>query len=125
MTGTTLQAKTPLKRTPFKKKSHMVSRRSKATDIPVKVKKIVNERDEYCVFCGLCGGLPNCHVISRAKGGLGIPENIVKAHIECHNKYDNGCTREEHEAMYDKAVAYLKTHYSKWRAEDCVYHKWP
>ena len=117
---------TPLKRTKFKKKSHMVSRRSKATDISPDVRKEVNERDPDCIWChGLYGtGIPNVHIISRAKGGLGIPQNIVTACIECHNKYDNGCTREEHEQMYQQAVDYLKSKYPDWDESKLIYRKW-
>ena len=68
----------------------MKHRRTKATDISPKVKAIVWERDNKC--CIICGklGSPNSHYISRAKGGLGIEQNIVTMCIHCHNAYDNG-----------------------------------
>lgn len=55
----------------------MKSKRSKATDIPQKVKQAVWERDGgRCVVCGCCRNvMPNAHFISRSKGGLGIEEN--------------------------------------------------
>ena len=57
----------------------MKSRRSKATDIPQKVKQAVWERDGgRCVICGNTHNvMPNAHFISRANGGLGIEENVV------------------------------------------------
>jgi len=56
----------------------MKSKRSKATDISQSVKMKVWERDNHC--CIVCGYnqnvMPNGHYISRAKGGLGIEQNI-------------------------------------------------
>lgn len=48
------------------------SKRSRATDIPPKVKALVYERDNKC--CVICGrpGSPNMHYISRNNRGLGI-----------------------------------------------------
>lgn len=75
----------------------MKSRRSKATDIPAKVKKIVWERDDHrCIFCGSSQAMPNAHVISRAQGGLGVEENIVTACYICHYKMDQTSQRQEY-----------------------------
>ena len=83
----------------------MKSRRSKATDIPQKVKQAVWERDGgRCVICGNTHNvMPNAHFISRANGGLGIEENVVTLCTEltpnkCHRKYDFG-TKAEREAI--------------------------
>lgn len=66
------------------------SKRSKACDIPGKVKETVFERDKGC--CIVCGrpGFPNAHYLSRARGGLGIEQNIVTLCPDCHFEYDNG-----------------------------------
>ena len=49
----------------------MKSKRSKAIDIPMSVKKKVFERDRgRCVVCGnYCNVMPNAHYIARSKGG--------------------------------------------------------
>ena len=72
-----------------------MSKRSKATDISIKTRQLVYERDNgLCIICGR-PGIPNSHYIRRSKGGLGIPQNIVTMCISCHNAYDNGNRREE------------------------------
>ncbi len=58
----------------------MKSKRAKATDIPMSVKKKVFERDHggCCVVCGNnYNVMPNAHILSRAKGGLGIETNVA------------------------------------------------
>lgn len=98
-----------------------MSKRSKATDIPMKVKKEVFERDNgLCIICGR-QGLPNSHYIRRSKGGLGIPKNVVTMCIECHNSYDNGSRREE---IAEKTKEYLMNIYTDWNEEDLVFKKW-
>lgn len=100
----------------------MKSRRSKITDIPPKVKKIVHERDNgRCVVCGLAG-MPNAHFIPRSKGGKGIPENIVTLCLYCHHNYDNGNLREE---IGNRIREYLKSKYGdSWNEEKLIYNKW-
>ena len=102
----------------------MKSRRSKATDITSKVKRIVYDRDEgRCIICGR-QGYPNSHYISRAKGGLGIPENIVTMCIECHNNYDNGSDLELKNYIKDRTKEYLKRQYTSWNEENLYYKKY-
>lgn len=97
------------------------SKRSKACDIPQKVKTRVAERDGgCCIFCG-CAGFSNAHFISRSKGGLGIEENIVTACLPCHLAMDNSDKRKEY---LDKAENYLKSKYPDWNKERLVYDKW-
>ena len=98
------------------------SKRAKATDISSSVRAIVAERDKgICVVCGGYG-VPNVHYISRAQGGLGIPENIVTACLECHHEYDNGSKREE---IKETIKQYLQTKYGEsWNEESLVYNKW-
>jgi 5-methylcytosine-specific restriction endonuclease McrA len=102
----------------------MKSRRSKATDIPMSVKKKVWERDEgKCVICGNSYNvMPNAHYIRRSKGGLGIEQNIFTActnftPLKCHSNFDDfGIGKEA-------IVANFKKHYEDWSEEDLVYKK--
>ena len=103
------------------------SKRAKACDIPKKVKDIVWERDRYrCVICGSPMAMPNAHYISRAKGGLGIEQNIVTlctfAGNNCHYKYDFG-TAEERAEIKEKIKNYLKDQYLDWNEDKIVYRK--
>ncbi len=110
-------------------KSGLHSKRSKACDIPDKVKKIVWERDNHkCVVCGCCVNvMPNAHFIPRSKGGLGIEQNIVTlctlfTENKCHYKYDNG-TKEEHDYIEDKIRNYLRAIYPGWNEKNLYYRK--
>lgn len=107
----------------------MRSKRSKATDISMSVKKRVWERDNGC--CVVCGNnynvMPNAHYISRAKGGLGIEENIVTLCTEltsnkCHRKYDFG-TLEEQQKIKKIIKDYLNSKYENWNEEKLIYKK--
>lgn len=107
----------------------MKTKRSKATDISQSVKKKVWERDEgCCVVCGMNGYvMPNAHILSRSKGGLGIETNIVTLCTDlnpnkCHSKFDNG-TKEEHERIYELIEAYMKQHYDNWNIDNQRYKK--
>lgn len=106
------------------------SKRAKACDISQAVKKRVWERDGGC--CVVCGNaynvMPNAHYISRARGGLGVEENIVTLCTEltknqCHRKFDFG-TAEEQEEIGTKIKDYLVGIYPDWREENLVYKKW-
>ena len=107
----------------------MKSRRAKATDISQAVKAIVWERDGgRCILCGSRCAMPNAHYISRARGGLGVEQNIVTlctqfAPNRCHDRYDNG-TRAEREEMRQRIWAYLQTKYPGLREEDLIFRKW-
>lgn len=107
----------------------MKTKRSKATDIPMSVKKKVWERDKGC--CIICGNsfnvMPNAHYISRAKGGLGIEKNIFTActrltENDCHYRFDNG-TKEEREKLKSIVKSYLKSKYQDWNEEELYYKK--
>ena len=105
------------------------SKRSKATDISMSVKKKVWERDKHrCVLCGnYCNVMPNAHFIPRSKGGLGIEENIITLCTEltpnkCHRKYDFG-TKEERQQIREQLRNYLKSKYENWNEEDLYYDK--
>ena len=108
----------------------MKTARSKATDIPISVKKKVYERDNgRCVICGNSYNVePNAHILSRAKGGLGIETNIITlcnllTTNKCHHRFDNG-TKKEHEDMLKIIVKYMKSIYPNWSIEDQKYKKW-
>ena len=102
-----------------------MSKRSKATDIPMKVKHIVWERDNHhCINCGSPYAMPNSHILSRAHSGLGIETNIVTMCLDCHHKYDNGIKKEK-EKIKEKVVKYMKSIYGDdWSIEKQKYKKW-
>lgn len=98
------------------------SKRAKACDIPIAVKKKVFIRDEgFCVVCGRAG-IPNSHYIKRSDGGLGIEQNVVCMCINCHNAYDNGKDKKKVKMIHDKVKKYLKRQYKGWK-EDNLYYK--
>lgn len=96
-------------------------RRTRALDIPLPVKKAVWERDGHrCVLCGSPDAAPNAHYISRARGGLGVPENVVTLCRECHDRYDNGAGGKE---LRPLIAAYLRERYPEWREDELRYVK--
>jgi hypothetical protein len=105
------------------------SRRAKACDIPQSVKHEVWERDGgRCIFCGgAYNVMPNAHFVSRANGGLGIPENILTACTrltknDCHFRFDSG-PEEVKESMREQAREYLKSIYPGWDESKLYYKK--
>ena len=101
----------------------MKSKRSKATDIPMKVKKVVWERDNHC--CIVCdrtySAMPNAHYIPRSQGGLGIEQNIVTLCNRCHHDYDQTTQR----PVFKQIIRdYLQSKYEDWNEEKLVYKKW-
>lgn len=98
----------------------MRSERTKACDIPLKVKRAVWERDgERCIICGSYRAMPNSHYIKRSRGGLGIEENITTMCLRCHDAFD-GAGRE---ALKPKVAAYLKSKYPGWDESKLIYKK--
>ena len=98
---------------------------TKHTEIPIKVKKAVWERDKHkCIFCKREVDLfyANAHFIPRSAGGLGIEENIFTACEDCHREQDNG----KNSKLYDKkAEKYLKGIYgANWNKEKLIYKKY-
>ena len=102
------------------------SKRSKACDISLKVRKTVYERSNgYCETCGVwCDdmGYSNSHYISRGSGGLGIEQNILHQCYECHYAMDH-MGGKEHEDVMKRAKAYLMNYYDNWNQEDLIYRK--
>ena len=95
-------------------------RQTKATMIPVAVKRAVFARDGgHCIVCGAPGD-PVCHVVRRSQGGRGIEQNIVTLCPHCHREFDEGPL---HESYYVRIVAYLKGFYPGWNREDMRYKK--
>lgn len=100
----------------------MASKRSKACDISPSVRNEVLRRDDCkCIICGEKHNLQIAHYISRARLGLGIPQNLATMCVSCHFQYDNGKLHNEiKEAFKD----YLKEHYEDWNEETLIYKKW-
>lgn len=108
----------------------MKSKRSKACDIPKSVKDKVWQRDEgKCVVCGNSQyAMPNAHYISRAKGGLGVEQNIVTlcsilSTNKCHHRYDNG-TAQERAEIGNVIKSHLQNFYPFWDESKLIYKKY-
>lgn len=100
----------------------MASKRSKACDISTKVRTEVMERDGgQCIICGSYRWLQIAHFISRARGGLGKPQNLGVMCVSCHSAYDNGKYHKEIEKAFRE---HLKAHYPDWDEKDLIYNKW-
>jgi len=98
------------------------SKRSKATDIPIKVRDAVYDRDNgICIICKQRAGAPNMHYIPRSRGGSGIERNIACGCIKCHHDYDNGNKHAEYGLIIRK---YLQSHYLDWQEKDLIYNKY-
>lgn len=96
-------------------------RRTKALDISKAVKETVWQRDKYrCILCGSPDAAPNAHYVSRARGGLGIPENVVTLCRECHDHYDNGAGGK---GLGPLIATYLREKYPGWREDELRYVK--
>ena len=96
------------------------ARRTKALEIPPRVKKAVYERDDgACIWCAR-QGQPNAHYIPRSRGGLGIEENILTLCWECHLKYDQSSDRAK---MGEFFKEYLKSKYPEWDETKLYYKK--
>jgi 5-methylcytosine-specific restriction endonuclease McrA len=91
------------------------------TSISKQVYRRVKERDGgCCVVCGKPWTIQCAHYISRAQGGLGIPQNLVMLCVDCHRAYDGT----EREAYGEMIRDYLKGWYKDWNEKDLVYDKW-
>ena len=102
----------------------MKSKRTKALEIPIAVKRKVYERDGHkCVFCGRYCDVSNacCHFIPRSSGGLGIEENILTLCADCHRRYDQS---EHRTAMRKGFKMYLSEVYTDWSEDKLIYDRW-
>lgn len=109
----------------------MKSIRTRALEIPPKVKKAVSKRDSEeghpcCLWCGKPAPTDDktafscAHYIPRSQGGLGIEENILTLCWDCHNKYDHTSERAEMKGIFK---SYLKSIYPDWDEKKLVYRK--
>ncbi len=98
-----------------------MNKMSKACDISSSVRLKVVKRDNCtCIICGAYG-VQMAHYIRRARGGLGIPENLVCLCPSCHFEYDNGKLHKEIKKMIE---TYLSKHYCDWESKKLTYSKW-
>ena len=102
---------------------------TKARDFGRKAKEAISERDSIdgwpcCVNCGAAApaalAWSNAHFISRAQGGLGIPENGLTLCPVCHNRYDQTTDRSRLRAFFRE---YLMRKYPDWDEERLYYRK--
>ena len=99
-----------------------MSKQSKACDISPKVRKEVLERDNNCcIICGKNHSLQIAHYISRARGGLGKPENLGVMCVSCHSSYDNG---KLHKKIGQAFREHLQSNYENWNESELTYKKW-
>lgn len=102
---------------------------TKARDFDVTTKQKISERDSIdgwpcCIYCGASASSriawSNAHYISRAQGGLGIPQNGLTLCPKCHRRYDQSTDRRE---MRDFFRGYLMERYEDWSEEELTYRK--
>lgn len=95
---------------------------SKYTQISPQTRERVKGRDGgACVICKRRDRPLECaHYISRAHGGLGIPQNLVMLCIECHDAFD-GVRRDEYKPIIRE---YLQGWYPDWNEKELEYDKW-
>lgn len=97
-------------------------KQTKATMIPKQVKTAVWARDNCrCVVCREYVGIEyaSSHVVRRARGGMGIIQNIVTHCREHHGLYDSF-----DKYTVDRTIEHIKKHYPGWESEKVVYKKY-
>lgn len=94
--------------------------RTKHTQIDQATRKIVNQRDKHCIFCGMGTHLQVMHYIPRSKGGLGIEENLALGCLWCHQKLDQSTMRNY---MLEWFSRYLTSYYPDFPDDLRVYKK--
>lgn len=95
-------------------------RQTKFTGVSPSVWKECYDRDGgVCRHCGKGGVLQAAHFVSRARGGMGIPTNLVMLCPECHREMDQGDGKEIKEEMRE----YLESMYPLWSEEKQKYTK--
>ena len=104
---------------------------TKARDFDSDAKRAIATRDSFedwpcCISCGRPApqekptAFSNAHFISRAQGGLGIPENGLTLCPECHRKYDQTTARKE---MREFFAGYLRSKYQDWDESKLYYRR--
>lgn len=97
-----------------------MNKRTKALSISKAVKESVYRRDRgMCILCGR-PGLPEAHYISRAKGGLGIEQNIVTLCRNCHYELDQTTRRRE---LLKSVKEHLDIWYLDFTDDERIYRK--
>lgn len=111
-----------------------MTKHTKLLQFPPKVRKRIEERDEYCIFClmqydpmpvpGSLGGRLKeiAHFANKSKGGLGIEQNGVLICDHHHGILDNGRLGLRDE-MLEVMKAHLMDHYPDWNEEDLYFKK--
>lgn len=98
-----------------------MNKRTKALNIPKRVKDAVFERDNRrCILCQSTSAMPNAHVVSRAQGGKGVETNIVTLCQNCHRVLDQSTHRKY---LLQQVYAYMRAKYPGWQAQQQVYRK--
>ena len=98
------------------------SKLSKACDISPAVRRTVLERDGgRSILSGSDENIQIAHYISRARLGLGIPENLVCLTAREHYEYDNG---KYHKEIKKAIEDYLRQYYPDWDNTQLTYTKW-
>lgn len=109
---------------PKDKKSKPKQTRTKACDIPQRVKEVVWNRDnKQCIFCHklVPKSCANAYLIKRSQGGLGIEQNIFTACPKCHFEEDLGKNTKKYEEAAEK---YLRAIYgANWDKKCLIYKK--
>ena len=102
---------------------------TKARDFDRAAKQAISERDSIdgwpcCVNCGAAAPAPlawsNAHFISRAQGGLGIPENGLTLCPVCHRRYDQTTDRPTLRKYFRE---YLQSKHPGWDESNQYYRK--
>ena len=95
--------------------------RTKSTAINGISRKTTHEPDGYrCVYCGRTDRpIELAHFISRTRGGLGVPKNLISLCGDCHRDYDGA----RHSEIQPFLAEYLKSKYPDWNENDLIYQK--
>lgn len=98
-----------------------MSERKKKTDIDSRSRSEVHKRDGYrCVYCGRTDKpIELAHFVSRARGGRGVPRNLLSLCIDCHRSFD-GAGRNKMKLFLED---YFKSFYPNWNENDQIYRK--
>lgn len=116
-----------------------MNQRTRKLQFSAKARREIYERDgESCLFCRIryhpkrafdAGGYETriyetMHIVSRAHGGLGIPQNGIIGCKYHHRMLDSGPkeTRSEMQAIIE---GYMKEKYPGWNREELRFRKWP